>query len=292
MDTDNCTLCPRNCKANRTNTTGNGYCHMGLNPKVARVAPHMWEEPCISGTKGSGAVFFSGCVMGCVFCQNYDISAKAQGTIISPKRLSEYYKELESKGVHNINLVNPTHFVDAVMESLNIYKPSIPIVYNCGGYENTETLHRLKGYVDIYLPDFKYAFDDLAIKYSSAPHYRATALKAVEEMVLQQPRAVFDNNGIMQKGVIVRHLVLPLNRKNSIAVLHTLKEGFDQDIYVSLMAQYIPCGNAEKYKELTRKITKREYQKVLNVLLELGLKGFTQELSSAAKDYIPTFNLT
>ena len=188
-------------------------------------------------------------------------------------------------------LVNPTHFIPAIIESLDIYRPQIPVVYNCGGYESEESLKLLTGYVDIYLPDFKYATNDIANKYSKANNYPQIALKAIGEMLNQQPDNIYNNEGIMQKGVIVRHLVLPSNTKNSIAVLNLLNENFGNDITISLMSQYIPCGIADKFPEINRKITKREYQKVLNHLELLGFDGFAQELSSATTRYIPDFNL-
>lgn len=264
---------------------------MGSSPVVARVSKHMWEEPCISGTKGSGTVFFSGCVMKCVFCQNYKISTENFGKVLSVNELADCYKKLEEQGVHNINLVSGTHFVNAIIESLDIYKPSIPVVYNCGGYESQTAIKALQGYVDIYLPDFKYATQEIAQKYSNAPDYTNTALKALEEMLQQQPKNIYDEKGIMQNGVIVRHLVLPSNTKNSMAVLNLLNEYFGNDITISLMAQYTPCGIAEKYPEINRKITKREYNKVLSHLQELGFDGFAQQLTSATKDYIPDFDL-
>lgn len=265
---------------------------MGLNPVVARVSPHYWEEPCISGSKGSGAVFFSGCALRCVYCQNYEISCKNKGREVTPAQLAQYYKNLESAGVHNINLVNPTHFTDAIIQSLKIYKPAIPIVYNCGGYECAETLKKLEGYVNIYLPDFKYFDNSIALKYSSAPDYCEAALNAVKEMVRQCGRPQFDGNGIMKHGVIVRHLVLPGNTKNSINVLHLLKEKFGRSILISLMAQYTPWGEKDKFPELCRKITNREYQKVFACLEELELDGFVQQRASATKDYIPDFDFT
>lgn len=286
-----CTICPRQCNAIRTPQQGTGFCKMGSNPVVARVSKHMWEEPCISGTKGSGTVFFSGCVMKCVFCQNYKISTENFGKVLSAKELADCYKKMEEQGVHNINLVSGTHFVNAIIESLDIYKPSVPVVYNCGGYESQTAIKALQGYVDIYLPDFKYATQEIAKKYSNAPDYPNVALKALEEMLQQQPKNIYDENGIMQKGVIVRHLVLPANTKNSIAVLDLLEKYFGNDITISLMAQYTPCGIAEQYPEINRKITKREYNKVLSYLQELGFDGFAQQLTSATKDYIPDFDL-
>lgn len=286
-----CTLCPRKCNATRTLQEGKGFCKMGSNPVVARVSKHMWEEPCISGEKGSGTIFFSGCVMKCVFCQNYKISTENFGKELTPKQLADCYKRLEEMEVNNINLVSGTHFIPAIIESINIYKPNIPVVYNCGGYEMVESIKALQGYVDIYLPDFKYATSNIAQKYSNAPNYPDVALNALQEMLHQQPQNIYNPNGIMEKGVIVRHLVLPSNTKNSIGVLNLLNEKIGNNITISLMAQYTPCGIADKYPEINRKITKREYNKVLNHLVELGFDGFTQQLESATTDYIPSFDL-
>lgn len=285
-----CSICPRECKAERKNGR-QGFCRMSEKPTVARVSVHMWEEPCISGDRGSGTIFFSGCVMKCVFCQNYKISAENFGKEISAGQLADCYKKLEQQGVHNINLVNPTHFVPAIIESLDIYRPSLPIIYNCGGYEKKETLKKLEGYIDVYLPDFKYAFEELADKYSGTKKYPSVAVTAAGEMLRQQPENIFDKDGIIQKGVIIRHLILPSNTRNSIAVIDMLKENFGTDITVSLMAQYVPCGKASVFSEIDRKITRREYNKVLDYLENSGLNGYTQELSSATKDYIPDFNL-
>ncbi len=286
-----CTVCPRHCGAIREASVGKGFCKMGENAVVARVAKHMWEEPCISGTRGSGTVFFSGCVLKCVFCQNYKISTQNFGKELTPRQLADCYKRLEQQGVHNINLVNPTHFLNAVIESLNIYRPAVPVVYNCGGYESVESLKKLEGYIDIYLPDFKYADNTVAEKYSRVNNYHETAVAAIAEMLRQQPQNIYDNNGIMEKGVIVRHLILPSNTKNSIAALNSLHNHFGSRLTVSLMAQYIPCGIAEQYPEINRKITRREYQKVFNCLTELDFDGFAQELNSAKSTYIPDFNL-
>lgn len=283
-----CNLCPRNCNIDRKENTG--FCKSHINPKIARIAPHFWEEPCISGTKGSGTVFFSGCTLKCVFCQNYEISALNQGTEITPYRLSEEYRKLEQLGVHNINLVSACHYIPAVLESFEIYKPNIPIVYNSGGYEKVETLKMLEGIVDIYLPDFKYSDDTLAKEYSFAPNYVITAKLAIDEMLRQAGTPVFDDNGIMKKGVIVRHLILPNHTKNSIGVLEILKENYDEKILVSLMGQYVPHGKAMDFENLSRKITKREYKKVSDKLIELELDGFMQELTSADEKYIPTWD--
>lgn len=292
MTIEHCTECPHRCGAFRGEHEGGGFCRAGTLPKVSRIAPHFWEEPCISGKNGSGAIFFSGCTLRCVYCQNYEISAKGSGREVTPQILAQSYKRLEEQGVHNINLVSASHYIDAVIESLTLYKPHIPVVYNCSGYESLSSLKRLEGFIDIYLPDFKYADDHAAVKYSSAPGYRETALAAVKEMVRQTGSPCFSGDGILQKGVIVRHLVLPIHTKNSIAVLELLKREFDGNILVSLMAQYIPCGLAKQYPEINRKVTAREFQKVSDRLFELGLDGFVQERKAADKKFIPAFDLT
>ena len=287
-----CNLCPRKCGAVRTAHSGNGFCKMGELPVVARVAPHYGEEPCISGTKGSGTVFFSGCTMRCVYCQNYEISNEDGGRTITPERLAECYKELEDKGVHNINLVTADHFAHAVVKSLEIYKPRIPIVYNCSGYTSPKTLSMLDGLVDIYLPDFKYADDFLAVKYSSAPNYVNTAVAAIHEMTVQVGLPQFDDDGIMKKGVIVRHLILPAHTKNSLEVLDIVKRRFGDQVLLSLMCQYIPMGKVSdrEFSRINRKITRREYDKVKLEMMRLGIDGFTQELSSADESYVPEWD--
>lgn len=287
-----CNLCPRKCGAVRTAHSGNGFCKMGELPVVARVAPHYGEEPCISGTKGSGTVFFSGCTMRCVYCQNYEISNEDGGRTITPERLAECYKELEDKGVHNINLVTADHFAHAVVKSLEIYKPRIPIVYNCSGYTSPKTLSMLDGLVDIYLPDFKYADDFLAVKYSSAPNYVNTAVAAIHEMTFQVGLPQFDDDGIMKKGVIVRHLILPAHTKNSLEVLDIVKRRFGDQVLLSLMCQYIPMGKVSdsEFSRINRIITRREYDKVKLEMMRLGIDGFTQELSSADESYVPEWD--
>lgn len=288
---EQCFVCPRNCGAVRTENSGNGYCKSGLLPKVARVAPHYWEEPCISGTNGSGTVFFSGCSLKCVFCQNYSISNEVFGKTVPIEKLCDYYKKLEAAGVHNINLVNPTHYAKAILKSFEIYKPKIPIVYNSSGYEKIETLKMFEGIVDIYLPDFKYSDDYIASKYSNVSNYTSTAVSAISEMLRQTGKAQFDSNGIMQKGTIIRHLILPNNVYNSLEALDIIKDNFSEKTLVSLMAQYTPLGKASDYSEINRKITEHEYNKVLNHLIELGFDGFVQELSSASTSYVPVFDL-
>lgn len=287
-----CNLCPRKCGAVRTAHSGNGFCKMGELPVVARVAPHYGEEPCISGTRGSGTVFFSGCTMRCVYCQNYEISSENGGRTITPERLAECYKELEDKGVHNINLVTADHFAHAVVKSLEIYKPRIPIVYNCSGYTSPKTLNMLDGLVDIYLPDFKYADDFLAVKYSSAPNYVNTAIAAIHEMTFQVGLPQFDDDGIMKKGVIVRHLILPAHTKNSLEVLDIVKRRFGDQVLLSLMCQYIPMGKVsdKDFSRINRKITRREYDKVKLEMMRLNIDGFTQELSSASESYVPKWD--
>lgn len=260
---------------------------MGTMPVVARIAPHFGEEPCISGKNGSGTIFFSGCTMKCVFCQNYEISVENKGITLTPAELAKGYKMLEESGVHNINLVTADHFVPAIVESLNIYKPRIPVVYNCSGYTSPKTLTMLDGLVDIYLPDFKYSDDTLALKLSHAPNYVDTALVAIKEMLFQVGSPQFDKDGMMKKGVIVRHLILPSHTKQSIAALNILERSFGKQIMVSLMCQYVPWGEVKNDPKLGRKITKREYEKVKRELLSLDLDGFTQDLSSASTEYIP-----
>lgn len=285
-----CNLCPRKCSAARTEHHGNGFCSLGTLPIIARVAPHFGEEPCISGSRGSGAVFFSGCTMRCVYCQNYDISAKHRGVTVTPFQLAQCYKALEQQGVHNINLVTADQFLPAVIESLNIYRPKIPIVYNCSGYTSPKALSMLDGLVDVYLPDFKYSSDELAVKYSSAPDYVDTASAAIKEMIFQVGTPQFDDDGIIKKGVIVRHLILPSHTKNSIETLELIKRMYNKQVLVSLMCQYVPMGKAKDMPKLNRRITRREYEKVKLELFRLGLDGFTQDLSSADEKYIPDWD--
>lgn len=294
MNTDNfikCSVCPRNCNAVRTAENGNGFCKMGYLPKIARAAPHMWEEPCISGKNGSGTIFFSGCVLSCVFCQNHKISSGGYGKVVTVSELVDHIKKLEEAGVHNINFVSPTPYVESIIEALSSYKPSVPVVYNTGGYEKVETLKRLEGLVNIYLPDLKYIRNEISLKYSGAANYFEYASEAIAEMVRQTGKAVFDDNGMILRGTIVRHLILPQNTKNSIEVIKYLDRTFGDNILISLMGQYIPVANAKNYPEINRCITPREYDKVINELSETSLDGFAQELDSARKSYIPDFNI-
>lgn len=285
-----CNLCPRKCNALRDEFSGNGFCKCSDKMKVARIAPHYWEEPCISGENGCGAVFFSGCTLKCVYCQNYEISSENNGKYISSAELSEKLKELENMGVHTIEFVSATQYVDKLIEALDIYKPSVPLIYNTSGYESVETLRKLRGYIDVYLPDFKYSDDALAKRFSNCDNYSTITVKAIGEMLLQCPTPTFDDNGIIQKGVIIRHLVLPNHTKNSIGVLRIIKEHFGDSVLLSLMSQYTPYAKAKDIPELNRKITTREYDKVLDELIALDIDGFAQELESADETYIPQWD--
>lgn len=285
-----CNQCPRRCNVDRENALG--YCKAPNAYKLARASLHFWEEPCISGKSGSGAVFFSGCNLGCVFCQNYEISHKCKGVEVSEERLIRIFEHLVDEGANNINLVNPTHYAVQLAHTLKKYKPPVPVVYNTSGYDSVDTLKLLDGLVDIYLPDFKYLRNDKALRYSRAEDYPQFAMAALMEMKRQVGNDVFDENGIMKRGMIIRHLVLPGNTNSAIQALDYLAENFG-DTYISVMAQYVPCTDLSEYKEINRKITKREYDKVVNHILELGLeKVFLQKLESATEDYIPDFDLS
>lgn len=285
-----CKLCPRMCNADRSRAAG--FCGMGETIKAARAGLHAWEEPCISGTRGSGAVFFSGCVMRCEYCQNYDISAGGFGMELTERRLAEIFLELQEQGAHNINLVNPTHFVPQIIKALDIAgeRLEIPVVYNTGGYERVETLKQLSGYVDIYLPDIKY-FSDEAAALSHVPHYFETAMAAVEEMLRQTGRPVMEN-GLLKRGVVVRHMVLPYLYKDSVEVIKRVGERFGGNILFSLMSQYTPFYKAKDNPRLNRRITTFEYRKALDAVIEAGLDGFMQEKSSAKEEYTPLFDLS
>lgn len=284
-------ICPRKCGVRREYEAGYGICKMGYIPKIARAELHFWEEPCISGNNGSGTIFFSGCNLACVYCQNYEISAEGYGNVVSVCELSEIYKRLEYEGAENINLVNPTHFADAIMSSFEIYKPSIPIIYNSSGYENIDTLKRFEGIIDVYLPDCKYYNDRISKKYSNVSNYFSVVSRAIKEMVRQTGKCEFNKNGVIKRGTIIRHLILPGNTRDSINILKWISDNFKKDVMVSLMSQYIPHGNAYLYDEINRKITLREYNKVEEFLINLELEGYVQELSAANKCYIPDFKL-
>ena len=292
-----CTLCPRKCRADRGNGE-RGFCGETAQLTAARASLHLWEEPCISGTRGSGAVFFSGCVLRCVFCQNYDISSRGVGKPITVERLCGIFLELQAQGAHNINLVNPTHFTPQVIRALEAAKArglTLPVVWNSGGYELPETLRLLEGLVDVYLPDVKYYSDELARRLSAAPDYFETAMAALDEMLRQTGAPVFSPEGLLLKGVVARHLVLPWEYRDSIEVIKRLGERFGGKILFSLMSQYTPFGRVRTdpaFSRMNRRITTFEYQKALDAALEAGLTGYMQEKSSAKEEYTPEFDFT
>lgn len=291
----NCTLCPRKCGTDRT-AGQTGYCGMPADLVVARAALHMWEEPCISGTSGSGTVFFGGCNLKCVFCQNHSIAVGDCGKKITITRLAEIFLELQEKGAANINLVTPTHYIPQIREALLLGKERglvLPIVYNTGSYEDPNILHLLDGLVDIYLPDLKYFSTVLSTKYSHAADYFERATAAIAEMYRQVGAPVFDETtGMMQKGVIVRHLILPGQTKDSKKVLRYLHETYGDNIYISIMNQYTPLSHVAHIPELNRKVTPEEYDKVVNFALLLGIENaFIQEGETAEESFIPAFDM-
>lgn len=283
-----CSICPRHCNVDRS--VNLGFCQSPDNFRVARAALHFWEEPCISGKEGSGTVFFSGCNLKCVFCQNNEISAENKGVEISDDKLISIFENLISQGANNINLVNPTHYAKRLAKVLGRWESPVPIVYNSSGYEEVETLKALNGLIDIYLPDLKYIRAEKAMRYSKAEDYFEKASAALLEM-RRQVEDKFDGD-IMKSGMIIRHLILPQNTNSSIAVLDFIKSNFP-NTFVSLMAQYTPCGDLSEFPEINRKITKREYEKVVNYAFDNSFdKLFIQELSSADKSFIPKFDFT
>jgi len=290
----NCTLCPRNCGVDRTRSIG--FCGATEHVKTARVALHFWEEPCISGTKGSGTVFFSGCNLACRYCQNYKISIGGFGEEITVERLGDIFLKLQNEGAHNINLVTPTPYFPMIMSAIDIVrdKMNIPFIANVGGYEKPETVRMLKRYIDIFITDVKYQSSEISNKYSLAPDYFEFAMNSLAEMISICGKPKFDEAGIMQSGVIVRHLVLPGFRKDSIKVIESLVERFGvEDFILSLMSQYTPNGHLEDYPEINRGITSLEYDSVVNTALELNLNNaYVQEKTSAKSEYTPPFDLT
>lgn len=285
-----CNACPRKCGVDRSKK--HGFCGVGENFVVARAAKHFWEEPPISGTNGSGAVFFSGCNLRCVFCQNYELSRAKRGKEITEKKLTEIFDSLISSGAHNLNLVTATQYAERLADVLKRYRSPVPVVYNCGGYESVETIKRLSNVVDVWLPDLKYIDPERSLRYSKAADYFNAASKAILEMRRNQPEDVFEN-GLMKKGLIIRHLVLPKNVNQSRRIFEWIKDNLGAKTYISLMAQYTPCGKLEDFPELQRRITKREYEKAVDCLVELGFENvFLQALDSAQKQYIPDFDLT
>ena len=286
-----CTLCPRRCGVDRTRGQL-GFCKMPGQIHAARAGVHYWEEPVISGSFGSGAVFFSGCTLKCAFCQNYDISQENFGKPLSSAELRAAFERLIDEGVQNVNLVTPTHFLPDILPALEPKLP-VPVVYNCGGYESVETLRQLEGKIDVYLPDFKYSDNALAKKLSSAPDYFETASAAILEMYRQVGKPVLEDDE-MKRGVLVRHLVLPGCVDNSLGVLDWVAEHFRSgDILFSLMSQYVPMGRAAEMPPFDRRITELEYDSVLSYMMLLGIEdGYTQDFSSAERGYTPSFDLT
>ena len=290
---DKCEICPRKCKVNRNNNQI-GWCKSTDRVKIGLYSTHDFEEPCISGDKGSGTVFFSNCTMNCIFCQNYEISQLGKGKEISIEELSNIFIMQQEKGVHNINLVTPTSYVYQIIEAIKIAKAkglNIPIVYNTNGYENIETIKALNGYVDVYLPDLKYAEEKLAIEYSGAKNYFEVATNAIKEMIKQVGNIKLNEDGIIQKGFIIRHLVLPNHIENSKKVLLWIKQNLPNDIYVSIMAQYFPTYKAKENQKLNRKLTKKEWEQIEKYVEEIDIEnGFIQELGDHEEEYVPKWD--
>ena len=288
---DKCTLCPRECKIDRHSTLG--ACGVGNEIKIAKVMLHMWEEPPISGTNGSGAIFFSGCPLKCVYCQNKEISHGLLGKEVIIAELADIMLDLQEKGAHNINLVTPTHFSDGILEALSLVrgKLRIPVVYNTSGYEKAEEIEKIGEDVSVFLTDIKYFSQELSSKYSRAKDYYERAKEAFAKMLSLQPKCVYDESGIMTNGVILRHLVLPSHRHDSIAILEDIAKSFDVSSFkLSLMSQYTPDFCDESVKELRRRVTSFEYQSVLDCAISLGYDGYFQDKESASKEYTPNFN--
>ena len=285
-----CNLCPRKCNAERNDSIGKGYCKMPKSLYVSRVAHHYWEEPVISGKKGTVAVFFTGCTLDCIYCQNREISHANLGRKVTIDELAKEVTLLLDKGAESLSFITPSHYTNGIIQLLDIISPNVPVVYNTSGFDSIETLNKLEGYIDIYLPDFKYSNNDLGLEYSNVRNYFDVTSKAIEEMVRQTGEPVINQDGIMEKGTMVRNLVLPSHTKNSIEVINYLAEKYGDKILFSLMGQYIPYGDAKKHKKLNRKITKRVYEKVLLAFESSGLNGYCQELSSASEKYIPEWD--
>lgn len=290
-----CIECPRKCKKRRIEgqVETYGYCKVSRELKVARAALHFWEEPCISGEEGSGTVFFSGCNLQCVYCQNVEIAKGIRGKIISTCRLAEIFLELQAKGANNINLVTPSHYYKQIKEALLLVKEKllIPVVVNTSSYDCVESLKEMEGLVDIYLADFKYFDDKLAKKYSNAPNYPQVAKEALMEMFRQVGEPIFDEEGRMKKGMIIRHLLLPECKEDSKAVIKHLYETFGDSVFISIMNQYTPLPHVVSYPELNRTVTEEEYDEVVNFAIELGIEnGFIQEGETAEESFIPAFD--
>ena len=290
-----CELCPHNCKVNRLNGEI-GRCKCKDKVKIALASVHYYEEPCISGENGSGTIFFSGCNLNCKFCQNYEISQLGKGIEITIEELSDIFIKQQNKGVNNINLVTPTMYVYQIIEAIKIARKKgldIPIIYNSNGYENIETIKKLNGYIDVYLPDLKYYDDEIAYKYSGINNYFENAKLAILEMQKQVGGPKLNGNGIIQKGLIIRHLVLPNNIENSEKILRWIKSNINEEVYISIMAQYFPSYKAKQMNDINRKLSEEEYAKIENLVYELDIKnGYMQELGEHEEEYVPDFNLT
>ena len=290
-----CNVCPRSCKVDRKQSIHEkgraGYCRSGMLPIVSRAALHHWEEPCISGTRGAGTVFFAGCNLSCVYCQNYEISELMHGEEISVERLRQIYFELIAQGAHNIDLVTPTHFTHAIFQSLREPLP-VPVVYNCGGYESVHTVACLRKKIQCWLPDLKYSLREPAARYSDAPDYFEKATAAIEQMYRQTGPYEIGSDGILKKGVLIRHLILPGNLENTKGVLRYVAETFAPgQVLFSLMRQYVPWGRAAEFPEINRRLTEEEYNEAEACMEELGIvDGYTQEADSSDAVYIPAFN--
>ena len=289
---EKCEICPHKCKVNRTNNQV-GRCKSKNTVKVAKASVHNFEEPCISKINGSGTVFFSNCNLNCVFCQNYEISQQGLGKEITIKELSEVFLKLQNENVNNINLVTPTSYVPQIVEAIKIAKSKglkIPIVYNTNSYENVETLKLLEGYIDIYLPDLKYAENNLGKQYSNINNYFEIATKAIKEMYRQVGNIEFDENGIAKKGIIIRHLVMPNHVENSKKVLQWIKDNMPDDIFVSVMNQYFPTYKAKEFKDINRKLTNREIKKIEEFIYSLNFKnGYIQDTEKNEQQYVPNW---
>ena len=290
---ENCNICPHRCGANRMNGK-TGRCKATDKVKVALASIHNFEEPCISGKNGSGTVFFSNCNLNCVFCQNYEISQLGKGKEISIEELADIFIKQQNKNVHNINLVTPTIYIYQIIEAIKLARDKglkIPIVYNSNGYENVEALKHLKGYIDIYLPDLKYSNNEIAYKYSNIKNYYENAVQAIKEMYNQVGTPIIDENGIMKKGLMIRHLVLPNQLQNSKDVLKWINDNMDKKVFVSVMAQYFPTYKAKHFPEISRKLTKEEYNEIEQYLYSLDLEnGYIQELGEHEEEYVPDFS--
>lgn len=289
-----CNICPHKCFVNRENNEI-GFCRAGSKVKVALAAVFGYEEPCISSNNGSGTIFFSNCNLKCVYCQNYEISAGGKGREITVEELADIFLKLQNKKVDNINLVTPTIYALHIKEAIILARKKgldIPIIYNSSGYESIDTLKQLDGYIDVYLPDFKYAINDIAYKYSGIKNYVEIATNAINEMYRQVGSPKFNSNGIIQKGIIIRNLILPGNVRNTKRVLEIIKDKIGNEAYVSIMAQYFPTNKSDKFEELNRKITKKELKIVENYIYKLGLSnGYIQSIEKHEEKYVPNFNL-